>query len=309
MSAYDLLGGVFQSSVNKLINSITYPFSVVEANQGFPGCSKSLEDQIGENAPYYEYTNSEIQKLIENAVDNVCADQDSRKGSPDDEIYSFACSIVEQAKKALEVARASNDSSDESRYEGPEKSELKAIVEGGAKELVNTLRSDFGMYAWCSHLSIKLMQKPSITLSSPQIDLSGVQIKTKATGELWSKYPWWNCYKFCTKWKKVIKCKRVAKVTVSLTVNADAYAEINAKGALVIVRGVFNRLRLAYNILDQIPLEGLANRVLDDRLVKVFDASKFIATVPMMESSFVVESIELPENSRGIEVGITLTQV
>lgn len=75
------------------------------------------------------------------------------------------------------------------------------------------------------------------------------------------------------------------------------------------VRGEFDSLRLDYPILDKIPLEGIANRALADRLVYVYDAAQLVETVPVLQSHFTVGSISLPPTASGISVGVTLRQV
>jgi hypothetical protein len=152
------------------------------------------------------------------------------------------------------------------------------------------------------------MRRPQINLRSPRIDLKGIRVEVKATGELWAKYPWWNCYKWCTKWKKVIKCDRVGSLTVAPEIAAEAHASVEARGTEVIVRGEFDRLRLAYPILDKIPLEGIANGALRDKLIFVYDAAKLVFAVPVLGSRFRVESINLPALDPGIGVGVVVRQ-
>ena len=181
-------------------------------------------------------------------------------------------------------------------------------MKGGIKNLVNTL-GDWGLYAWCPYLRVVLKRKPQLNLGSPRIDLTNISITVTATGELWAKYPWWNCYQWCTSWKKVIKCDRIASLTVSPDIRAAAHANCESTGSRVYVRGEFDSLRLDYPILDKIPLEGIANRALADRLVYVYDAAQLVETVPVLQSHFTVGSISLPPTASGISVGVTLRQV
>jgi len=84
---------------------------------------------------------------------------------------------------------------------------------------------------------------------------------------------------------------------------------MEATGSRIYIRGVFDKLRLDYPILDKIPLEGLANRALHDKLVCAFDAAQFVATVPVLQTKFTVGSLSLPPNPNGIGVGIIVRQV
>jgi hypothetical protein len=228
----------------------------------------------------------------------------SRGRTPiDDQIFSFGGSIIEQAKKVLDAAN-----SGDSRYDGPTKKELQKIIDGGTPGLVDTL-SDFGLYAWCPYLRVILRSRPSLRLSSPRIDLNDIRIEVTATGELWAKYPWFNCYKWCLEWKKVIKCNKIASITVSPNMKAEAHADCSAQGTKVFVRALFDKLRLDYDILNKIPLEGIANDKLKDQLVFVYDASQLVQTVPILKSRFAVSSISLPPSASGINVAATISRI
>lgn len=220
------------------------------------------------------------------------------------EIYSFAGEIVEQAKKLVDAATSDD-------YEGPSAKLVQAVVDGGIEALPDTLApfGDFGIYAWCSRLQVVVKQRPKVDLSSPRVDLNGVKVHIDATGELWAKYPWWNCYRWCTKWEKVHKCKRIASVSPALEIAAEAHATAEANGPRVYVRGAFDKLRLDYPILEKIPLEGLANRALGGKRVLAYDASQLITTVPVLQSRFAVETLSLPTSADSIGIGVTIRKI
>jgi hypothetical protein len=290
----DLYAEVHQSASDKLLNSVTYPFKAFERKRDFPGCPNLA---MARGGAFYEYTNKESAQLLANSVSGA-----KETAAINDQVYTFGGSIIEQAKKVLDAASVAG-----SKYKGPNLGELQAIVDGGITNL-HTL-SDWGLYAWCPYLQVVVRTKPTLSLASPRIDLSDVKINVTATGELWSKYPWWNCYKWCTSWKKVIKCEKIGSITVSPDIKAALHANIESAGSLVTARGVFDLLRLDYPILDKIPLEGIANDALGGRLVYVYDASQLVETVPVLKSRFTVGSIALPPSSGGISVGITIRQV
>lgn len=297
----DIYVEIQQSTVDKLLASVQFPFQVLERRQDFPGCSSLAA--IAESG-FYQYSKEETRTLLSSAVAQVRRRVDPHPTglSVADQIYSFGGGILEQAKRVLDIASTSQE------YEGPAKSELQDIVDGGIEGLAETL-GDFGLFAWNPYLRVVVKSRPTVSLSSPRIDLDGVRIEVTATGELWAQYPWWNCYRWCTKWEKVRKCDRVARLTVSPDIAADAHATVSARSALVIIKGAFDRLRLDYDILREIPLEDAANAVLKDKLVYVYDASQLIATVPMLQSRFSVEKISLPPHPSGIGVGVTLRQI
>jgi hypothetical protein len=250
------------------------------------------------------FSHEEIKTLLKDSLSNV------RRGKFSDtdvtvseQVYSFCGSIIEQAKKVIDAEKVAG-----ADYEGPDIAELKKILDGGIEELPQNL-GDFALYGWNSYLRIVVRIIPAIVLQSPRINLSQVKVEVTATGELWAKYPWWNCYKWCTKWEKITKCEKIANITVSPTIAAEAHALCYATTTQVFLQASFDKLRLDYEIIREIPLEGLANDQLKDRLLFVYDARQLIATVPVLQSRFSIESIFLPESVDGIGVQIKLRQI
>jgi hypothetical protein len=301
----DLFGEVTQSASDKLLQSVDYPFTVFNVREDFPGCSRAAKgaiEPLDENPPLHVYTEKEVRELLEEATRRVVKrEEDEGETTLYDEVFSFAGSVVEQAKRVLEASRNKD-------YEGPDPEELQRIVDGGIEGLVDTLgRLEF--YAWCSRLRVVAKRRPRIGLRSPRIDLNGIRIAVKATGELWVRYPWWNCYKWCTKWKKVYKCKRIARLTVEPDIAAEAHATLRAKEAQVLAFAKFDRLRIDEPVLRRIPLEGFANQALGDKPVFVYDASKLVATVPVLGSRFSVDKIVLSPSPDSIGVGVVIREV
>jgi hypothetical protein len=296
----DLYSEVHQSAADQLLQSVKYPFTAFERRQEFPGCSK---EAVRSGGAIYEYKKSEVKKMLRDAVEFVRKNPDRKDVSIEDQIYAFGGSIVEQAKKVVDAANAAG-----AKYQGPAKAKMQSIVDGGIEGLAETL-DDLGVYGWCPYVRVTAKQMPHINLASPRIDLTGVSIEVTATGELWFKHPWWNCYKWCTQWEKVIKCDKVGSITVSPSFNADAHATVEADRKRVVVRAEFDKLRLDFPILDKIPLEGIANEALRDKLIFVFDAGQLVATVPILQSRFTVDAVELPATASGIAIGVTVRQL
>lgn len=297
--SYDLYAEVNQTSFDKLLASTSYPLTVIDKREGFPGCANmaALDD-----GGFYKFTADEVAELFNDCVTLAGRDVTA---SMHDQVFAFGGTILQQAKVML-------DASSDGQYEGPTPADLKTIIDGGIENLGSSLRGylgDWGVYAWCPSLRVRLKQQPKIGLQSPRIDLSGVVIDAMATGELWAKFPWWNCYKYCLKWRKVTKCERIASVTASLEVKAEAHAMLSVRGVQVFAEGKFDKLRLAYEILDKIPLEGLANRGLQGKEVLVYDGSQLIATVPVLRSNFVIDSIDLPAKPDSIAVGVNIRKI
>lgn len=302
MAANDLFAEVNQSACEKLLSSVSYPFVVMERKEDFPGC-RSI--RTWRESEYYRYTDDEVDEMFRACVQNVRDRGTSTENTIDDDLLAFGGAIIQQAKLIL-------DAVDRDGYEGPTRQQLETIVDGGVEALGGNLRSvlgDFGIYAWNPHLKVTLKSKPTLRLASPRIDLDGVRLEVLAKGELWVKYPWWNCHKWCLKWVKVIKCDRIGSITVSPDIAADAHADLSSRGTRVYAKAQFDRLRLDYPILKEIPLEGLANSVLGKREMEIYDASKLVASVPVLNSSFGVDSITLPPSTDSIGVGVDIKQV
>lgn len=302
---YDLYAEVGQSISDKILASVKYPFKIINKQEPFPGCNKSaIKVATAEDNYIYTFTQDEIRSLLNDSVSDILSrkDLDTDDVSISDDIYNFGGEIIQQAKHIINIANTEDD------YEGPDISELQSIVDGGIKGLVDTL-GDWGVYAHCSNFSVVVEDKPTINLKSPKIDLGNVKIKIAAIGELWVKYPWWNCYRWCFKWKKVIKCKQIARVSISLKIKADANATFKAEAAKVLAYGKFNKLRLNYPILEKINLEKYANKALENQPVFVYDAAKFITVIPLLESRFAIGSIALPYNNNSLNIAISLRQI
>lgn len=296
---YDLYAEIKQSVCDKLLSSTSYPFKALENRQNFPGCS-NLAAKYKDS--FYELSKKEIKDLLNSSLATVRSRSNNTQ-SVHSQVYSFAGSIIQQAKSVIDAASSAG-----ADYEGPEVKEMQEIVNGGIESLTETL-GDFGIYAWNSYLRITIDAKPSILLKSPRIDLNGINIEVTATGELWSKYPWWNCHKWCTKWEKIHKCEKIASLTVSPNLKAEAHADIQTQGARVNILVEFDKLRLAYDILDKIPLEGIANRELKGKPVFIYDASQLVTTVPVLGSKFSIDSISTPPSPDSIGVAVTLKQI
>lgn len=296
-----------QSACDKVLDSTSYPLTAFEHRQSFPGCAR-LAAIDGNDM--YAYTQEEIAELIKSSALHV---KDGGSGEDSDvysQVYSFASSIVQQAKKVLDALNGAPKAGPQA-YEGPSKEVLEAIVSGGVEQLATTIKplGDFGVYAWNPYLAVSVRERPEITLNSPRTDLSNVKIRVTATGELWIKYPWLDCYRWCTDWKKVVKCDRIASVTVAPEIKAKLHADFRANGARVYAQASFDELRLNYPILDKIPLEGIANKALGDSLVYVYDASTLMATVPVFQSKFAIASIQLPAAGGSLGVGVTIKKL
>lgn len=297
----DLYGEVNQTSCDKLLGSVKYPFVLFDKQESFP---RAFGGAAVEEGGFYKFSDDETDELFRASVRGAGRRADA---TVHDQVFAFGGTILQQAKVMLDAQTANPR-----EFEGPTQEELKRIIDGGIENLGTTMRGflgDWGIYAWCPQLRATVKTKPGVKLKSPRIDLNGLKLEIKATGELWAKFPWWNCYKYCLKWKKVTKCERIASITVTPDIAIDAHAVISARGAQVFAEGKFDKLRLDYDILDKIPLEGLANRAMAGKEIQVYDGSQLVATVPLLKSKFTVDKISLPPKPDAIGVGVTVRQL
>jgi hypothetical protein len=127
--------------------------------------------------PSYEYSKAEIRSLLQSSLSSIKNRTISAsENAINEQIYSFAGSIIEQARKVIDAAESNPDV-----YEGPEKQEMQKIVDGGIEGLADTL-GDFSLFAWSPYLRVVIKSQPSIRLDSPKIDLNGIKLEVTATG-------------------------------------------------------------------------------------------------------------------------------
>jgi hypothetical protein len=297
----DLYAEIDQSAVDKLLNSITYPFTIFDQHRDFPGCPGVVRKS---DSVFKPYSAAQIDKMLATAVKGAVGGGAKTSNGPDDGLYALAGKIVQQSKAALEASSSAN-------YTGPDKAVLKKIVDGGAEKLQSTVKplGDFGLYPWCPNLRVVLRTRPAIGLAVPRIDLDNIRIEVTATGELWAKYPLPWCHRWCTQWGISEHCDRIASLTVSVDILADAHVLITAAGTKVLAQAVCDKLRLDYPILRDIPLEGFANDALGGKVLTVYDASALVETVPVLESRFAVNSVKLPNADGAIGVEVIIKQL
>src|SRR5688572_27194620 len=110
-AAHDLFAEVNQTACDKLLNSGDYPLTVFEKKQEFPGCSRMAADDEGS---FYEYSKPEIKRMLAESLQLVKSGKARSLTTLQSELYSFAGSIIEQAKKLIDAANEAG-----SDYEGP----------------------------------------------------------------------------------------------------------------------------------------------------------------------------------------------
>jgi hypothetical protein len=301
----DLSATVSQSSADKLIKSVAYPFTVFDQSWPFQGRVVS-----GAEADY-EYTQAEIKKMLGAAQkrspqQTLPAPNDSPEDQVSGDIVAAASTVIESAKACLNARDEAEKAG--KPFVGPSRALVQGILDGGVAGLASIRGIQIKAHlAW---LKVVVTNQPNLSLGVPTIAMSNVNVLVSATGELWWYHPSFHCSHWCFNWSVTWGWDRIASLTINgVKLAIAAHANVSAQGTLIIASGVIDRLRLDYPILRDIPLEGFANSALSGKLVYVFDAGQYLATVPVLNSHFAVADITLPASASQIEVDITIKQV
>jgi hypothetical protein len=311
MAKKDLGAAIEQSLVDKVISSVSFPLTLVDINKPFPHRKYIGQTEILEPSYGYEYSQKEASEIMKSAdsqsselkfsevkeTAEVAALKDIKRG---------ASELIESAKRCL-VARDEAEKTGQS-FIGPDRKQLEGILKGGVAG-VATFKG-FKLEAWCPWLKVDLRTAPSVQLNGPTLSVTGITPSVSATGELWAYMPHLKCSSLCFKWEVTWGWDRWASITVqNIKLKADAHADIYTKDALVWAKGVFDKLRLDYKILDKIKLEGIANDKLKDKPLLMYDAGAYIQTIPVLGSKFHVTSVSLPKDKARLAIDIEIGKV
>jgi hypothetical protein len=306
----DLSAKIDQSAADKLLNSITFPFTFVDVQTRPPGLLYS-SDKKGEQEILLD--NAKVQELLDgfakaNSIKTMKAPNDL-EAKFNSEGLSNISQTIETARACLQAQQGSQTPTTTGQvFSFPDKKELQAIVDGGVEGLLKTTKG-LAMKVICSELKITANNKPNLGLNGSKISIGNANFNVKATGELWAHIPSFHCSRWCTNWTVTWRWVRLASITVSVTLALDCYVEIVVNGKIVYAKAHINKLRLAYPILKEIPLEGIANSQLSNKLIQVFDAGSFVACLPLIHSKFGIESVTIPNIPNCIPIEIEIKQL
>ena len=306
-SSADLAGLINQSSADKLLNSVAFPFMLIDISNPPPG---NLLTNKGINEDEVTLSEKIVTKLLKEIAESAkIISTESPK--TDSKFYSEALSnlapTIESAKSFLKAKDDADNAKPPIPFEGPPIKFAEDILKNGVEGLGNIKGIEFR--AICSKLQVIADNKPNLHLNGSNISISNSKITTNATGELWWYHPTLHCSRWCTRWSVTWGWDRVASISVSVRVDLDGYVEIRINGKIVCANLHINKLRLDYPILREIPLEGIANRILANKQIPVFDASSFVACIPVLNSRFAIDSISIPISNGLIEIDIAIKQV
>lgn len=308
----DLSARIDQTAANKLLDSVAFPFTLVHNTTSPPGYLYTA-DPVNENEVIL--SRAKIQELL-NAFAAAGNPSTSTAPGNDDAEAKFNSEALSNIAQSIESAKACLRAMDEPQiqtstgqtFSFPDRAMVKGIVDGGVAGLLNST-TGLEMKAICSELKVIANNRPNLSLNGQSVGIGNSQINVRATGELWGRIPSLHCSRWCTNWTLTWRWVRLASVSVSVTVALDAGIQIIVNGKILNAKVHVNRLRLDYPILREIPLEGIANNQLENKLVQIFDAGSFIACLPVINSKFGIESITIPNNPNCIQIEIGIKQL
>jgi hypothetical protein len=306
--APDLSATVGQSAVDKLVGSVTYPLPVFDHTWPFQGL-EAVGTAIGETDSIY--TADGVAALLKSALQvtgviDVSSVPSQTQDQLAHEVLRGTSELIESAKRCL-AAKNEADSTGQV-FNGPDPTLLNKILAGGIAVLAEIQGIKF--QAHLEWLKVAIDDQPSILLNSPRVSVNALHIRASATGELWCYHPTFHCSSLCFNWSTTWGWDRIASLTVrDVRIDADAHVDLSTRQATVVAQGVFDKLRLDFPILDQIPLETPANKLLADDLVVVYDASKYVEVVPVLGSKFSVDAVQIPPAVGELIVEIEIKQI
>lgn len=294
---------IHQAFVEMVFGDIKYPLTAMDKHTPF---EQSLSKGIGAS----ESPDSVI--LTKDQVDHIFDKEVQEKSEPAQEVQVGVADLESQLQDLANLVRKSKDDAlnENIPWEGPSEEELSDIFNRVRWEVV----------AHCSWLRVKLMRSPAFELKSPRSDIRALNVEVSATGELWVKHPWYKCvrrcprplHRLCCRWRRVWKWSRVASLTVRdvrFASHAFITFGVEPDGA-VAGRPAFERLRLDYIILKEIPLEGIANEEVRKKGVR-FDVarpSQLQVDLGALGLKYTVSGFEVPPDQSGITVHAILAK-
>jgi hypothetical protein len=331
----DLKATINQSIADKIVDSVTYPFTVFEHRKPFGG---------------FGLLNAEVNSDDEVSIDSkTFLDQitSSHKNSfksfePNEQIiedlhfnfYSELTALKENLSECLisfdKVEKHNIDNSDnELVWDGPDKNYLLETIENlSAYEKIlisdnsksNNSKIDYskidkiiefkGQITW---VRVTLGKRPVFKINGKRFDLNLPSILPSGTAEVWAKHIWLKCVRkwrgICYGWKLTTKETRLSSVSlVDVKFKVKAHAIVEPKGSLININGSFDEFRIDYPILKEIPLEKLGNYYLKNLPVAIFDAGVYVKTIPVLDRSFRVSNINIPNEEGQITIEVTVSQ-
>lgn len=312
----DLRADVNQLAFEKILNSTSFPLTLFEHNDPFKSLA-SPRFSGDETTVYFDSTKS-LQiareafrgaKLIEprdvKDVNSVYRDAIKDEWAKiQAEIDKIVTEYDTQMKSTGRVGFTSLDFNID---------ELRAIQlaspEDGIKKLYAKDRDGF-LKAHLAYARVDVATRPNLVVKSPNFSFKDLSVHTTATGELWMKLPVFHCCKWflgiCVCWRVEWKWTRITSLTISPKFGADVTIRFSESQLKIYAQAQFDKLFLDYYILRDIDLKGLANHYMANKRFEIYDAAKFVASLPYINANFRIETLTLPPRTDGLSIEITI---
>lgn len=325
----DLRADVNQLAFDKILNSTKFPLTLFEHKDPF----KSLDDQLlfsDETTVLFDEKKSK--EIVKEAFSNVRASE-SVETKDVNSVYRDAIKnewnailgevdkIVEEHSKFDEVKSKIEEEFKKQGRPGGAKidmadftiEELKEIQKLSPEEGLSKLNAkDRGGFikAHLAYARVDVATRPNLAVKSPNFSLQNLSVHTTATGELWMKLPVFKCCRtvlgICVCIRVEWKWKRIASLTISPKFGADVTIRFYESQLKIYAQGQFDKLFLDYYILRELDLKSLANRYLKNENFEIYDAAKFVASLPYINANFRIESLSLPPRTDGLSIEIVI---
>lgn len=323
VKAQDLSAEVKQTAFDKVIQSMPIPFTLFEHTDPFKKAGEMNENIIFDDSVFTkQYTSEESHNLYKWAFN-----PDIKKNEGE-EIFRTALQVEwERVREQLqayidEYERQPSTKSDNAvdktdfSYDELTIEDMKKIQGASLEDALKMFSAEekgaFGIKGHLSYFRVDLNERPTLKVTGPKFDINNIRIETTVTGELWTKLPEFRC---CRRFMGVCICvrvdwvwKRIASLTVSPDIGADATVTFTPNNLKVVASGRFRKLFLDYAILRDLNLAGIANRLMASKSFEVYDASAFVASLPYINSKFRIESIAIPVNPSGVTINVNIKQ-
>lgn len=312
----DLRADINQSAFDKILNATSFPLTLFEHKDPF----KSLESplfSVDETTVYFDSVKS-LQIAREAFRGAKLAELRDVK-----DVNAFYRDAIkdEWSKIQAEIDRIVTNYDEQMKsgggpgFSSPDFTidELRAIQtaspEDGIKKLYAKDRDGF-IKAHLAYARVDVATRPNLLVKSPNFNIKDLSVHTTATGELWMKLPAFHCCKWflgiCVCWRVEWKWTRIASLTISPKFGADLTIRFSESQLKIYAKAQFDKLFLDYYILRDIDLKGLANRYMANKSFEIYDAAKFVASLPYINANFRIETLTLPTRTDGVSIEITI---
>ncbi|MFT3949548.1 MAG: hypothetical protein QM763_21475 [Agriterribacter sp.] len=329
--SFDLSTEINQTAFDKIIQSAEFPLTLFEHNDPFQSQLSEVYAEFSpenkQNEKVYDYKS--LASLIEWSVNGQ---KNSFSTSLNDEVkeqvnQAWLASIdevlsvkanYEKAVKNKTVVGYTGPAPEDFAGGGISLPQLEKWDGKSVSQIFNDL-SGFGTSslsfakAHLSYAKVQLTDRPTLLINSPSFSIKDINVQLTARGELWAKLPQFRCCKkvlgICVwvcfdgwKWTKL------ASITVSPVIGSDITVGFNIENLKISAKGQFDRLYLNVPILRDINLAGIANKYMKNRSFEVYDVSKFVASIPYINTNFRITEVVLPNKQSGIQVKINFSK-